>query len=145
MSGRTPNWHETQEHPFCCDHNRVFQTQGQLNYHLNSPEHKPRNVYCLTACGRSFIDRSSVVLHSESGGCPSATSTSANSPQVAQSALNQHLLSPRLSYSASSCTFDDAKKLYKCPNSDRQRPFATLSGLVQHAEFGAYGVMQIQG
>ncbi|BGP13096.1 hypothetical protein JCM10213_000901 [Rhodosporidiobolus nylandii] len=60
-------------------------------------------------------------------------------------ALNQHLLSPRHSYSASSSTYARSEKLYKCPNGKCARAFATLSGLVQHAESYACGVLRVRG
>ncbi|GAA5971292.1 hypothetical protein JCM11641_008297 [Rhodosporidiobolus odoratus] len=58
--------------------------------------------------------------------------------------LNQHLLSPRHSYGNGAAPGSE-DKLYKCPNVACAKKFATLSGLVQHAEAGGCGVMRIRG
>ncbi|GAA5900495.1 hypothetical protein JCM6882_001261 [Rhodosporidiobolus microsporus] len=55
--------------------------------------------------------------------------------------LNQHLLSPKHTYSSD--TFSGGDKLYKCPNVRCGRKFATLSGLVQHGESDSCGVMRV--
>lgn len=57
--------------------------------------------------------------------------------------LNAHLSSPRHAYT----DVDDAnrQKLYKCPNKACNRPFTTLSGVIQHAEYGDCGVLQVRG
>ena len=57
--------------------------------------------------------------------------------------LNAHLSSPRHAYT----DVDDAnrQKLYKCPNKACNRPFTTLSGVIQHAEYGGCGVLQVRG
>ncbi|GAA5830525.1 hypothetical protein JCM11251_002501 [Rhodosporidiobolus azoricus] len=57
--------------------------------------------------------------------------------------LNQHLLSPRHAYSSSASHSNE--KLYKCPNVRCARQFATLSGLVQHAEAESCGVLRAPG
>ncbi|GAA5860440.1 hypothetical protein JCM3774_000421 [Rhodotorula dairenensis] len=57
--------------------------------------------------------------------------------------LNAHLASPRHAYAGTG----DASggKLYKCPNKACVKPFATLSGVIQHAEYGGCGVLQVRG
>lgn len=56
--------------------------------------------------------------------------------------LNQHLTSPRHAYATE--TGRDGEKLYKCPMDTCRRKFSTLSGLVQHAEQGGCGVLQLR-
>ncbi|POY73548.1 hypothetical protein BMF94_3486 [Rhodotorula taiwanensis] len=58
-------------------------------------------------------------------------------------ALNAHLASPRHTYS--SPTSPGGEKPYKCPNANCGRTFVTLSGVVQHAEFGSCGLLQMRG
>ncbi|GAA5979024.1 hypothetical protein JCM10908_002778 [Rhodotorula pacifica] len=57
--------------------------------------------------------------------------------------LNAHLASPRHAYT----DVDDAtrEKQYRCPNKACGRPFRTLSGVIQHAEYGGCGVLQVRG
>lgn len=57
--------------------------------------------------------------------------------------LNAHLASPRHAYAGANGT--SGEKAYKCPNSACGRKFATLSGVVQHAESGSCGVLQMRG
>ncbi|GAA5955971.1 hypothetical protein JCM8115_004376 [Rhodotorula mucilaginosa] len=57
--------------------------------------------------------------------------------------LNAHLASPRHTYAGASGASGD--KAYKCPNSACGRKLATLSGVVQHAESGSCGVLQVRG
>ncbi|GAA6034323.1 hypothetical protein JCM8097_002668 [Rhodosporidiobolus ruineniae] len=55
--------------------------------------------------------------------------------------LNQHLLSPRHTHSNKNSS-SSSPKLYKCPNRTCAKQFATLSGLVQHAEADSCGVIR---
>ncbi|GAA6023887.1 hypothetical protein JCM8202_001273 [Rhodotorula sphaerocarpa] len=57
--------------------------------------------------------------------------------------LNAHLASPRHAYANE--TSPSGEKLYKCPSRNCARSFATLSGVVQHAEYGNCGVLQQAG
>ncbi|GAA5980161.1 hypothetical protein JCM10908_001555 [Rhodotorula pacifica] len=57
--------------------------------------------------------------------------------------LNAHLASPRHTYAGANGP--NGEKLYKCPNSACGKKFATLSGVVQHAEAGSCGVLRLGG
>jgi len=52
-----------------CD--RHFQNDNNLRQRLNSSTHRPRNTHCPAGCGSSFISKSALVHHLESGDCSS--------------------------------------------------------------------------
>lgn len=57
--------------------------------------------------------------------------------------LNAHLASPRHAYAGASSA--GGEKPYKCPILACGKQFATLSAVVQHAESGSCGVLQVRG
>ncbi|TKA57201.1 hypothetical protein B0A53_01157 [Rhodotorula sp. CCFEE 5036] len=162
--------HARQAHAklYCVSHRRAFQTPANYNAHMHSAEHVGRNQPCPFQCGRMFPDRSAVALHLEAGSCSSGVTramidnfmrthdqqrlVTAPQPMLIEgpasnsktsTILNAHLSSPRHAYT----DVDDAnrEKLYKCPNKACNRPFTTLSGVIQHAEYGGCGVLQVRG
>lgn len=59
-------------HYFCRACNRLFRSAANLQAHLNSNLHAARNFKCPgRACGKSFVSISALILHAESGTCPS--------------------------------------------------------------------------
>jgi len=59
-------------HTYCTVCKRNFQSQSNLRQHLNSKVHQPANVRCPgRGCNRSFVSHAALVLHFESGTCPS--------------------------------------------------------------------------
>ncbi|GAA5980165.1 hypothetical protein JCM10908_001557 [Rhodotorula pacifica] len=58
--------------------------------------------------------------------------------------LNAHLASPRHTYAGVNGS-GEGEKPYKCPNTACGKKFSTLSGVVQHAESGSCGVLQVRG
>ncbi|KAA1478130.1 hypothetical protein DENSPDRAFT_787681 [Dentipellis sp. KUC8613] len=68
----TRDEHFSKEHFYCKPCSRFFQSQSNLDSHLGSSVHQPRNVICPgRGCGRAFVSGSALVLHFESGTCPS--------------------------------------------------------------------------
>jgi len=63
--------------PYCVQCCRVFQSESNLNSHLNSSTQKPKNVHCPGAnCGKAFVSMSALMLHFEAGTCPSGMTRS---------------------------------------------------------------------
>ena len=51
---------------------RLFQSEANLNSHLRSNIHMPRTIVCPgRGCGKSFTSHANLILHLESGTCPS--------------------------------------------------------------------------
>ncbi|KIL00832.1 hypothetical protein PAXRUDRAFT_541288 [Paxillus rubicundulus Ve08.2h10] len=64
--------HNRQAHHYCTDCKRVFQSESNLRSHMNSSVHRPKSVPCpFRGCGQSFVSKSALVLHLESGSCRS--------------------------------------------------------------------------
>ncbi|TFY54250.1 hypothetical protein EVG20_g9784 [Dentipellis fragilis] len=64
--------HFSEKHLYCEPCNRLFQSKSNLDSHLSSSVHQPRNVFCPgRGCNRAFVSASALVLHFESGICPS--------------------------------------------------------------------------
>ncbi|KAG6332194.1 hypothetical protein ID866_6896 [Astraeus odoratus] len=64
--------HNRQCHHYCVSCRRVFLSAQNLTAHLNSSIHKPKDVLCpLRGCGQSFVSKSALILHLESGSCRS--------------------------------------------------------------------------
>ncbi|KAI5118107.1 hypothetical protein M0805_003461 [Coniferiporia weirii] len=69
--------HNDCEHYYCRECDRVFQTAANLASHKASSIHKPRNVNCPgRGCRKAFISVSALILHAESGTCPSGVTRS---------------------------------------------------------------------
>ncbi|KAH9953393.1 hypothetical protein BC827DRAFT_1248535, partial [Russula dissimulans] len=64
--------HDRDVHTYCTDCKRNFQSESNLRHHLNSKVHQPANVRCPgRGCNRCFVSHAALVLHFESGTCPS--------------------------------------------------------------------------
>ncbi|KAJ7761198.1 hypothetical protein DFH07DRAFT_903318 [Mycena maculata] len=72
--------HYESDHYYCIKCRRFFQNalglhehyRHNLNSHLNSSLHRPKDVLCPgKGCGLAFVSRSALVLHLESGKCTS--------------------------------------------------------------------------
>lgn len=59
-------------HFYCFPCHRLFQSESSLQAHLSSSVHTPRNFKCpAQACGRLFVSVSALIMHAETGTCPS--------------------------------------------------------------------------
>ncbi|KAF9225261.1 hypothetical protein BS17DRAFT_587858 [Gyrodon lividus] len=64
--------HNRQSHYYCPQCKRLFQSESNLRSHMNSSLHRPKCVPCqFRGCGLSFVSKSALVLHLESGSCKS--------------------------------------------------------------------------
>ncbi|KAF8578657.1 hypothetical protein K439DRAFT_1663607 [Ramaria rubella] len=64
--------HNRQKHWYCVDCRRLFQNESNLKSHLKSATHVFKTVCCPGAgCDRKFVSMAALVLHFESGTCPS--------------------------------------------------------------------------
>ncbi|KAI5118108.1 hypothetical protein M0805_003462 [Coniferiporia weirii] len=69
--------HKDCAHHYCRECDRVFQTAANLASHKASSIHKPRNVNRPgRGCRKIFISVSALILHAESGTCPSGITRS---------------------------------------------------------------------
>ncbi|CAL1707706.1 unnamed protein product [Somion occarium] len=62
--------HNRQVHPYCISCKRVFQTRSNLDAHMRSSVHQGRTVPC-PGCRGAFVSTAALILHCESGRCPS--------------------------------------------------------------------------
>ncbi|PIL25652.1 transcription factor [Ganoderma sinense ZZ0214-1] len=57
---------------YCVPCKRMFRDTNALRHHQRSTLHQGRTIACpMRGCSRSFVSRAALVLHLESGGCPS--------------------------------------------------------------------------
>ncbi|KAG8219330.1 hypothetical protein J3R82DRAFT_213 [Butyriboletus roseoflavus] len=66
--------HNRQSHHYCVDCRRFFNSESNLRAHLKSSVHRPKNVLCAfehRGCRQSFVSKSAMILHLESGSCMS--------------------------------------------------------------------------
>ena len=57
---------------YCAPCKRTFKDNNALRHHLRSTLHQGRTVDCpMKGCAKSFVSRAALVLHLESGACPS--------------------------------------------------------------------------
>jgi len=64
--------HNRQSHPYCPDCRRLFQSDTHLRSHLRSGLHAGATVPCPGRdCNKMFVSGAALILHLESGTCPS--------------------------------------------------------------------------
>ncbi|KAH9853273.1 hypothetical protein C2E23DRAFT_868122 [Lenzites betulinus] len=79
--------HHRQKHAdrYCVPCKRMFENGNNLDNHQRSAAHQGRTVQCpMQNCGRSFVSTAALVLHLESGSCPSRLTRDAVNRIVAQ-------------------------------------------------------------
>ncbi|TFY58714.1 hypothetical protein EVJ58_g6247 [Rhodofomes roseus] len=77
--------HNRQSHHYCPDCRRLFQNENNLRNHLRSGAHAAANIPCPGRdCGRMFVSAAALVLHLESGTCPSRVTRDQVNRAVAQ-------------------------------------------------------------
>ena len=75
--------HFSECHYYCRDCNRFFQSAANLNAHRGSSLDNPRSFKCPgRSCNRAFVSMSALILHAESGTCPSG---------VTRKIINDHM------------------------------------------------------
>lgn len=64
--------HKDDNHWYCIPCKRLFKHEGALRGHQRSSIHQPKTISCPgRGCGKTFIERSHLLLHLESGTCSS--------------------------------------------------------------------------
>ncbi|KAH8108282.1 hypothetical protein DFH11DRAFT_1711213 [Phellopilus nigrolimitatus] len=77
--------HNDCTHCYCYDCGRRFQTRANLESHRASSTHTPRTIVCPGRnCRKAFVSVSALILHAESGGCPSGITRQAVDAFVAR-------------------------------------------------------------
>jgi hypothetical protein len=61
--------HKENRHPHCEPCDRTFVGRSQLDAHLASAEHTPKDFRCAFSCGAMFVSASAMVLHLEADTC----------------------------------------------------------------------------
>ncbi|KIJ66503.1 hypothetical protein HYDPIDRAFT_109547 [Hydnomerulius pinastri MD-312] len=87
--------HNRQSHHYCVSCKRLFQSESNLRAHLNSSLHRPRDVSCpFRGCGLSFVSKSALALHLESGSCKSGVNRRMVDQYVRQMDRNNFITDP---------------------------------------------------
>ncbi|KAF7782994.1 hypothetical protein Agabi119p4_2370 [Agaricus bisporus var. burnettii] len=93
--GRREHYRQSSVHFYCapCDH--LFQAASNLQAHLNSSIHRPRNVKCRgKGCDRTFVSVSAMILHLEGGKCVSGIDRSYVDQKVREYDRNNIITDP---------------------------------------------------
>ncbi|TFK70093.1 hypothetical protein BDN72DRAFT_795833 [Pluteus cervinus] len=82
-------------HHYCAPCNRHFSSESNLRAHLNSSTHRPKDVMCpFRGCNMRFVSRSALILHLESGNCPSGADRASVNRFVRQLDRNNVITNP---------------------------------------------------
>ncbi|TFK24280.1 hypothetical protein FA15DRAFT_592733 [Coprinopsis marcescibilis] len=128
-------------HLYCVPCKTLFQSENNLRSHQRSSIHQPRNYLCPgNNCGQGFVSTSALVLHFESGACPSGMTRSAVNKFVRQYDRNNVIADParmigggsgyddEVTYYATRRAWNgDAYECYLCHNE-----YGSLRALNQH-------------
>src|SRR5260221_3752390 len=80
---------------YCTDCKRSFQSESNLRHHLNSRVHQPANVRCPSrGCDKAFVSNAALVLHFESGTCPSRMTREGLNRFVVRADTNNYITNP---------------------------------------------------
>ncbi|EJD55315.1 hypothetical protein AURDEDRAFT_109689 [Auricularia subglabra TFB-10046 SS5] len=85
---------------YCAKCRRLFIAAHNLQQHLNSVTHKPRNVPCIFTCGEKFISHSAMLLHLEQGRCASGTTRAEINRRIVQMDRGHIIVKPGVRRSA---------------------------------------------
>ncbi|KAJ7827634.1 hypothetical protein B0H14DRAFT_3873595 [Mycena olivaceomarginata] len=124
-------------HHYCDACKKLFLSVNNLKNHLNSSIHLPKDVLCPgKGCGLTFVSRSAVLLHLESGTCRCGTDRRTIDRLVRQFDTNNNITKPsRLLQGANEVTFTASEhawngvayECYLC-----HAGYRTLAALNQH-------------
>ena len=80
---------------YCADCKRFFQSESNLHHHLNSKVHQPANVRCPgRGCNKAFVSNAALVLHFESGTCPSRLTREELNRIIVRADTNNYITNP---------------------------------------------------
>ncbi|KAI0249119.1 hypothetical protein BJV78DRAFT_1103694, partial [Lactifluus subvellereus] len=137
--------HDREVHVYCTDCQRSFQNQNNLRQHLSSKLHRPSTVLCPgRGCNRSFTSPARLVLHFESGTCPSGMTREELNRLVVRADRNNVITNPaRLLGGPSGYEPPPSAKVWATDRSWNgeayecflcNSTFRTLAGLNQHLQ-----------
>jgi len=87
--------HDRDVHLWCTDCSRSFQNESNLRHHLNSRLHRPADVRCPgRGCNKAFVSHAALVLHFESGTCPSRMTREQLNRLVVRADTNNYITNP---------------------------------------------------
>ncbi|CAE6449569.1 unnamed protein product [Rhizoctonia solani] len=87
--------HNKEEHYYCVECDRLFISLNNLQTHLNSSRHRPKNISCPgNGCNAQFISRSALLLHFEGGSCRSGLTRKALNRLVAERDKSNFITNP---------------------------------------------------
>ncbi|PLB48185.1 hypothetical protein P170DRAFT_410888 [Aspergillus steynii IBT 23096] len=112
--------HDIDKHHLCVKCERYFATKNNLEMHQQ--KHQARTMECC-GCYKTFKSFSGVLIHLESGSCPSNITEEEIDEIAHECYQNRKYTNEGL---------EDGGWLYKCPHCEIE--FSKLSGLYQHAE-----------
>ncbi|KAI2469905.1 hypothetical protein F4781DRAFT_392863 [Annulohypoxylon bovei var. microspora] len=127
--------HEAEEHNYCADCKRPFQSPNNLKMHLNSRTHRGANLKC-PFCKTGHTSATGLAHHLERGRCPRAASLNRDAVYKAVASKDPDgLLAKKLIGWHGSPTYEagpkswngEAWQCYLC-----RREFRSLPGLNQH-------------
>ena len=82
-------------HLYCTDCSRGFQSESNLRHHLNSRVHRPADVRCPgRGCTKAFVSHAALILHFESGTCPSRMTREQLNRLVVRADTNNYITNP---------------------------------------------------
>ncbi|KAF9019618.1 hypothetical protein BDZ89DRAFT_1072869 [Hymenopellis radicata] len=134
--GLSEHYRQLPNHSYCVECKRDFQNDNNLRAHMNSSTHKPKAFICPGArCGQGFVSRSALVLHLESGSCPSGATRAIVNERVRQYDTSNVITNPSrlltggdIQYSANTSAWNGcASECYLCHST-----YSSLRALNQH-------------
>ncbi|EUC57773.1 C2H2 type zinc-finger protein [Rhizoctonia solani AG-3 Rhs1AP] len=87
--------HNKNSHYYCVECNRFFMNMNNLQAHLNSSRHRPKNVSCPgVGCTDRFVSKSALLLHFEGGGCKSGLTRQSLNRLIAERDRSNFITNP---------------------------------------------------
>jgi hypothetical protein len=133
--------HKENRHPRCEPCDRTFVGRSQLDAHLASAEHTPKDFRCAFACGAMFVSASAMVLHLEADTCKTPDAEQkiacimASFDRYCRTIVSHSQTIPRSTYQSflPASTHTDSWSRHPSPNcSICLRSFATVQDLRIH-------------
>lgn len=118
------------EHAYCGQCQFHFHAETNLREHRNGATHRPKTYGCK-GCGGAFVSSAAVVLHWETGRCPSSVNIDTVNLNIHEFDWYEWIITR---------SYDD---LFYCPGRECNAEFLKFSALVQHARSRRCGFHQL--
>ncbi|CAE6439400.1 hypothetical protein ACGC1H_000781 [Rhizoctonia solani] len=127
--------HNKERHYYCVECNRFFMNMNNLQAHLNSSRHRPKNISCPgVGCGERFVSKSALLLHFEGGRCNSGLTRQSLNRLIAERDKSNFITNPNRLITGTTETWATQRawngSSYECYFC--HRGFLTLPQLNQH-------------